>query len=67
MAETMSLAGHAAMNLEEASRLYRGWHPGGSEVAGSEAFARPPPYTHRFRFGMSRPVRTLKDIELVEG
>nr|XP_010929833.1 superoxide dismutase [Cu-Zn]-like [Elaeis guineensis] len=66
MAGRMSLVSHIAADSEKAPRSYRGWHPRGSEVAGSEASARPPSCAHHSRYGMSRPVRMSKGFELVQ-
>ena len=51
-----------AVDLEKAPRLYHGWHPGGSKVAGSEASIRPPLCTYHSRSRTSRLVTTSKDI-----
>ena len=63
MVRMMSSADRTGVDLEEASRPYHGWHPRGSEVAGSKAFAQPPLCVHRSRSGTLRSVRMSKDIE----
>ena len=67
MVGTMSPVSHIAAGPKETLRPYYGWHPGGSEVTGSEASVRPPPCVHHSRSGMLWFVKMLKSIELVEG
>ena len=65
MTGIMSPTTHIVMGPKESPQPYCEWYPGSFEVAGLEASARPPSYVHHSRSGMSRPVRTPKNIESV--
>ena len=60
---TTSPVDHTATDLGESSQLHHGWHLESFEVAGLEAFARPPPHVHRSKSRMSRLVRMPKSVE----